>query len=171
MRYVVSFVFIVLAVVGSVAFVRGDYWLGPIVVQPIEFNHAVHLEKAGMECAECHTDAMTGVYAGLPGKDLCLDCHDIDEEDHSQPEKARLFAFEESDDDIPWVRVAVTRPDVYFSHRRHVSSAGLDCLECHTDQAGLTRPPARARLVMTMTACIECHEKNGASEDCLACHR
>ena len=173
LRYATATV-IVVAVGGVVAIVYGFAVLPDRVVQPIQFNHVIHLDDAGMTCVDCHTNAANGVYAGLPGKEMCFDCHDIDdqdEEEDSHPEKDKLFAFEESDGDIPWRRVAVTRPDVYFSHRRHVTSGKLDCLECHSDQPGLSTPPHSARLVMSMDDCIACHERGNASTDCLACHR
>ena len=170
LRYATAAV-IVIAFGGFVAIVYGFAVLPERVVQPISFNHVIHLEDAGITCDECHTNAATGVFAGLPGKEICLDCHDVDEEADSHPEKDKLFAFDESDGDIPWRRVAVTRPDVYFSHRRHVASGKLDCLECHPDQPSLKKPPRSARLVMSMDDCIACHEERNASSDCLACHR
>ncbi len=144
---------------------------GVPVDQPIAFNHALHLGDAGMECGQCHTDAATSRFAGLPGKEVCLDCHDIDEEEGSHPEKDKLFAYADSDDEIPWERVALTAPDVFFSHRRHVTAGGLDCLHCHPDQPLLTRPPATTGLVMAMTDCIACHEERSHTVDCLTCHR
>jgi hypothetical protein len=171
MRSLVSIAVVVVVGVGFVALAYGVLGRNQIVVQPIAFNHAVHLDEADLQCADCHTDAETHVYAGLPGKDVCLDCHDIDEEGGSHPEKDKLFSFEEGDVEIPWVRVALSGPDVFFSHRRHVRAAGMDCLECHPGQPTLTEPPSVARLVMTMAVCIECHQESRVSNDCLACHR
>ncbi len=171
MRSVLMTVFAVLIVGGFVAVVYGIVVRAEPVTQPIAFNHAIHLDDAGLECLACHTRAATDVSAGIPGKAVCLDCHDIDEEGGSHTEKDKLFAFEDTDGDIPWGRVAVTKPDVFFSHRRHVTSGKLDCLECHPDQAELDAPPPTAQLVMAMDDCIECHQQRGVSEDCLACHR
>ncbi len=162
---------ILIVVVGFVTIVYGIAFRSERIVQPIAFNHVVHLDGAGMQCIECHMDAETGVSAGLPGKRICYDCHDIDDEANTHPEKDKLFAFDEQDMDIPWQRVAITRPDVYFSHRRHVTSGKLECTECHRDQPTLLTPPSTARLVMPMDACIQCHKKSGVSSDCLACHR
>lgn len=174
MRWIIP-VMLVLVVVALGAVGYGHWTAGEIVTQPIAFNHNLHLTEAGMDCLNCHTDAKAARFAGLPGKDACFDCHDpddmADEGDDLHPEKAKLMPFADSDDDIPWGRVARTAPHVYFSHRRHVTSAGMDCLECHVDQKQLTTPPARSRLVMAMTDCIDCHEQKGASTDCLACHR
>lgn len=167
--FIVLLIMIVLG--GFVALGHAVGRRGVPVTQPILFNHTVHLNEAGLQCQQCHTDAATDRFAGLPGKASCLDCHDIDEEAGTDPEKDKLFAYDETDDDIPWVRVAILRPDVFFSHRRHVTGGGLDCLECHRDQPQLTQPPPTTRLVMRMTDCIACHDSKGVTHDCLACHR
>ena len=161
----------VAALAGCAALVFAVAGRGRQVTQPIAFNHAMHVGEASLECLDCHTDAATRRDAGLPGKQICLDCHDPDQEAGKHPQKDQLFAFGKGDREIPWIRVAVTRPDVFFSHRRHVAAAKMACLDCHADQPSLTAPPSAARLVMTMTACIECHERCSVSTDCLACHR
>ncbi len=174
MRFVIPLFALLVIVGGSVAFVSIAAGRGEPVVQPIAFNHALHLDEGGLQCLECHTDAERSVWAGLPGKALCLDCHDVDEEGDAPDvdrEKAKLFLFADSDQEIPWVRVAVTNPDIFFSHRRHTIAAKIDCLHCHTDQSALTAPPSTARLVMTMDECIDCHQENQTTTDCLACHR
>ncbi len=172
MRSIVAVILVLAIVCVMVVAVRGFVGRAVRAVQPIAFDHTVHLEQADLECLDCHTDAETHVSAGLPGKAICLDCHDIDDEEYEPgSEKDKLFAFEESEEDIPWVRVAVTEPDVFFSHRRHVTAAGLDCLHCHPGQETLAAPPPTVQLVMTMDDCIDCHQENSASTDCLACHR
>ncbi len=149
-----------------------------IVDQPIAFNHALHLTDAGLECLDCHTDAKVRWHAGLPGKDMCFECHDpediaeqIEEDGRAHPELTKLISYADADGDLPWQRVAVTVPDVFFSHRRHVQAAGLDCLKCHPAQPELRAPPRTAELVMTMDDCIACHERSTVTTDCLACHR
>ncbi len=171
MRRTLSILVALVVVVGGVAIVYGVVTRGPRVDQPIAFNHAVHVGEADVTCQDCHLNAESTRFAGIPGKQICFDCHDIDEEEGSHPEKDKLFSFDESDDDIPWQRVGVTRPDVYFSHRRHVTAAKLDCLVCHQHQDTLTTPPRRSRLVMGMDDCVDCHTKSAIPEDCNACHR
>ncbi len=171
MMRIISILGILVVVVGMAVIARAYAGRGDRVVQPIAFNHVVHLESANLQCIECHRNAKTRVFAGLPSKDICFDCHDIDEEQHTNPEKDALFAFEDRSEDIPWRRVTRTRPDVFFSHRRHVASGAIDCLECHRDQPTLVTPPRYNRLVMPMNDCLACHEKRGVSTDCLACHR
>jgi len=171
MRSKLPIVLLFVVVVGFLGIVYAIGGRAVAVVQPIAFNHNVHVREASLSCTDCHKDVNAHSYAGIPGKTACLECHDIDEEEGTHPEKDRLFRYADTDDDIPWVRVAVTRPDVFFSHRRHVVAADMDCLECHPGQPSLTQPPATVELVMTMTDCIKCHEEKGASIDCLACHR
>ena len=171
-----SFLPVALVLVIVVGLVAGGYALAgrlPKASQPIAFNHTLHLEEAGLQCLDCHTDAETGVYAGLPGAEFCLDCHDVDDEEEVEEgsELAKLVPFADADQDIPWVRVALTTPDVFFSHRRHVTAGQIDCLRCHPDQPTLTAPPPVIRLVMTMDDCLECHQESGVSNDCLVCHR
>jgi hypothetical protein len=171
MRWIGSSVIALVVLAGVVAAVYGVVGRGPTVLQPVAFNHVVHVGGASLACLDCHKDASTGHFAGLPRKQVCLDCHDADGEAGKHPEKDKLFAYGATDKEIPWVRVAVTRPDVFFSHRRHVAISKIECLDCHVDQAKLTAPPTSVRLVMSMTECIACHQRNGASSDCLACHR
>ncbi len=174
MRIIVIVLVLAVVIAGVAAVVHGFVfgYVGAKATQPIAFNHRVHLEEAGLTCLDCHTDAKTRVMAGLPGKEACLDCHDADDEDTAgHPEKAKLIPFADSDANIPWVRVAVTRPDVFFSHRRHVTAGGLECVKCHVDQPTLAAPPPRVRLVMRMNDCLACHEERNVSTDCVACHR
>ena len=172
MRIIRLLAVILVGVVALAAVAHGLGGFSATVTQPIVFNHKVHLEEASLQCADCHTDAASQVWAGLPNKDSCLDCHDVDDEEtQNDPEKAKLIRYDDQEQDIPWRRVAVTRPDIFFSHRRHVTAAGLDCLTCHPNQRKLTAPPRTADFVMRMGDCIACHEKSKVTTDCLACHR
>lgn len=145
--------------------------------QPIAFNHKLHLDKIqGVVCVDCHHFVETQTYAGIPSKHVCFDCHDplADEEDKEadvfQPKFADLMAYAATDGDIPWHRTFTTRDDVFFSHRRHVVVAEIDCEECH-DMPTRTEPPTRGPDFISMRTCLNCHEEKEASEDCVACHR
>ena len=160
-------------VIGAVAITLARVYGGPTVVtQPIAFNHQVHATQAKLDCTTvCHTAAPTNVYAGLPSKDVCFECHDPDQETLDKPELTRLVGYVDLDEDIPWQRVATTAPDVFFSHRRHVTSGQINCARCHPEIAEASRPPGEASLVMGMNDCLDCHQESGADVDCLACHR
>ena len=151
---------------------------GRLPPQPIAFNHRLHLERAqGIGCADCHQFVNTQPYAGLPSKYICFDCHDPDpdedqtEADARKPQFSDLMKYAKTEGDIPWHRVTMTRPDVFFSHRRHVTVAKLDCRQCHPDMPDRTSPPTRGPIQMSMDTCLHCHETSEASVDCLTCHR
>ena len=57
------------------------------VVQPIAFDHALHMKK-DMECATCHEHADTSIYATLPSNDVCMGCHD--EPNGKNPEEPKV---------------------------------------------------------------------------------
>ena len=43
--------------------------------QPIAFDHRVHNQAAGLDCAFCHRTAAIGLTAGLLEIQLCMACH------------------------------------------------------------------------------------------------
>jgi hypothetical protein len=60
---------------------------------------------------------------------------------------------------------------VYFSHRVHTTVGGMECEDCHGPVEEWEEPPTRPNpALLSMHACITCHEDEGATIDCLACH-
>lgn len=162
----------ILAVVASVVFLAA-VWAALAAherrgkIQPVAYNHKKHLE-AGMECGTCHAGIAEGLAsAGLPAIDICLTCHASDDNPKTRP--IRDFAADRRA--IPWRRVYKVPDHVFFSHRRHVAAAKLDCALCHGDMAGKETPVERQAVAISMTRCIACHRRGGVSVDCLACHR
>lgn len=142
------------------------------VTQPVAFNHQIHATRASLDCTTvCHSAAPTEVHAGMPSKEVCFECHDPDEETSDNPAKTQLASYVDLEGDIPWKRVAVTAPDVFFSHRRHVTSGKIECVRCHPGVAEASESLSRVSLVLRMAACLDCHEHERADVDCLACHR
>jgi c(7)-type cytochrome triheme protein len=142
----------------------------PLIVQPLSFSHAVHIEAEDMECTECHHGAETGVHAGLPDIRECYECHRTAEGDHPDEPKVREYARKKQQ--IPFVRVNRNAGHVYFSHRVHVSLAQMECEACHGDIAALREPlGAPTPSLHSMDACIACHRKEQASLECVACHK
>ena len=165
---------LLIAVVGVSAMLSGPAALPP---QPIAFNHKLHLEGVqGITCQDCHQFVANETYAGIPSKFVCFECHDPSGDpndssaDASKEKFATLMAFAKSDGDIPWHRVTTTREDVFFSHRRHVSVAKIDCRECHPEIPDRNTPLTHGPIQMSMDACIKCHEESKSSVDCVSCH-
>jgi hypothetical protein len=136
--------------------------------QPIEFNHKLHVDN-GLACADCHTRVLEGIRAGRPSIDTCLGCHSEPLTESGEEEKIRQFASEARP--IPWARISQLASHVYFSHRRHVVLAKIDCAVCHGEMAQMTVPPRASLVAHTMSFCLDCHRRSGASLDCLDCHR
>jgi predicted CXXCH cytochrome family protein len=95
----------------------------------------------------------------------------IDEVKVGDNEKALVTSYIESSEDIPWNRIYDVPGHVYFSHRRHVAVAGVECATCHGDIASSTTPPPAPLNDISMAFCIDCHEKEEVTTDCNACHR
>lgn len=60
---------------------------------------------------------------------------------------------------------------VFYTHRRHVGIAEIECEACHGAIAETERPPKRALLKIDMDFCLKCHREQEATLDCNACHR
>jgi hypothetical protein len=137
-------------------------------VQPIAFNHAKHL-ASGLSCTDCHTTVQTGEHATIPTIDACMACHQVIPA--KTPEATRLQAIAAAGKQLVWKPVTQVPTHVYFSHRRHAAIAKLECVTCHGAMEKLTAPPRRAAVALTMTACMDCHAKSQAGQDCNDCHR
>jgi cytochrome c553 len=170
-RRFVSILLAVLVVAGLAGVVSYGRASTP-VVQPIAFNHKLHVTKAKLDCTTlCHAAATTEIHAGLPSKQVCFECHDPDEKDVKSPGLQRLAGYADSEADLPWQRIVRTAPHVFFSHRQHVNSAKLECIRCHQDVAESSQPSATVSLGPRMDQCTSCHLETKANIDCIACHR
>lgn len=148
-------------------------WLGactqaPPVVQPIQFSHKAHVEK-GVACDACHESVERAASAGMPSTDTCMTCHQGAITDSPEEEKVRHYA--EQNEPIPWKRVYETAGHVYFSHRRHVTLGGVQCVSCHGEVGDSAAPLSVAAVPIRMDRCVDCHARDGAANDCNACHR
>jgi hypothetical protein len=138
------------------------------VLQPIDFSHAVHAER-GLDCKDCHQHFQSATFSGLPGIDVCMDCHEDSLSD--SPEEEKLRAYGERHEDVPWQRLHVLPDHVYHSHRRHVVAAELSCDTCHGDTGTSSTPPTRPLVDQTMDWCIDCHARSKVTTECIHCHR
>jgi len=128
------------------------------------FSHKLHIQDQQLECATCHTRAEKEDQAGMPTSlKKCMVCHEG--EDEKKPDDRKLAAL------LGRSRVDERhRPpeDVKFSHRRHVAEAKVSCTECHRgieSSAGITD-----EVSLDMEACMDCHTRKSASNDCSTCH-
>lgn len=145
--------------------------------QPINYNHAIHQEEAGMSCEDCHYFREDGTYAGKPKLSACAECHS--EPQGETEDEAKLVAeFVEPEKEIPWISYSKQPDNVFFSHAAHVKMAEMECTDCHRSVEGQTKaPPVKInRLtgypneIMKMYVCEDCHARENVSNACDVCH-
>ncbi len=154
-----------MALVMFISFIVWIFFFPPSIQQPLSFNHAVH-EEFG--CVTCHEGVETQVRATLPEFDLCMMCHD--EPPVTDPAEIEMWGRAVDTEHIDWKRLRTLDDHTYFSHRRHVGMADLECATCHGDMGSQTTPPTRALKPMSMKICMDCHTKENITNDCASCH-
>ncbi|MFQ5876696.1 MAG: cytochrome c3 family protein [Acidobacteriota bacterium] len=156
---------------GAVGYAAGRALFRPErrVVQPIVFSHQKHAGELEMGCDLCHELYGSSAHAGLPKLTACLECHEEAQTESPEEQRIRDLAGEGEDDVF---RKLFRLPDhAFYTHRRHVAVAGLECRTCHGTIAETASPPERPLVRIDMDFCLDCHERSGASDDCTACHR
>jgi len=139
------------------------------VPQPVAFNHLKHTKDLGLGCEFCHKYVTAGPHAGLPDATTCGICHRVPQ--GKSPEAARVTTLLVAGAPLRFNKLFRLPGHVYFSHRRHVAIAKLDCQQCHGGIAATERPPRRPLVSIRMRVCLDCHRAKGQSTDCVACHR
>lgn len=139
------------------------------ISQPIAFNHLAHTKTAELECDVCHRYVKEQEFAGCPEREICAACHESPLTESAA--EATLLEYLKSGKSIPWRRLYDIPDHVYYSHRRHVTVAKLDCSECHGPIGQSTTPPEAPLKTISMALCTSCHEKQNVSVDCNGCHR
>jgi len=98
--------------------------------QPIDFNHALHMELVDNGCESCHFFREDGTYSGVPKLGQCIDCHEEVQGD-SRDEAVFVEEYLSKGKEVPWL-IYSRQPDcVFFSHAAHVRLAKMDCITCH----------------------------------------
>ncbi|MFQ5691259.1 MAG: cytochrome c3 family protein [Gemmatimonadota bacterium] len=145
----------------------------PPVTQPIAFNHLKHTEQLGLACEFCHKYVRTGAHPGLPGAETCAICHRVPQ--GTSEEAAKLTRILSEGDSLRFNKLFRLAPHVFYTHRRHVGIANLECKNCHGDIATSERPPERPLIPRKSSArmkfCLACHRERKQTVDCTFCHR
>ncbi len=161
--------------------------------QPVDFNHALHMELVDDECQSCHFFREDGTYSGVPKLAQCIDCHeDVNGED---PEEEKFVTeYVAKDREVPWL-IYSRQPDcVFFSHAAHVISGKMECVTCHGHIGESTslkvyeenRITGYSRDIwgkniagfkrnswdrMKMDDCADCHRENNVNQGSVQTHR
>ncbi len=113
--------------------------------QPMNFNHALHMDPEKVDgiqgkteqekCLYCHGFYDDGTFKGIPRLASCMECHESADSPLGKTEEEKHFLQEyvAKNKEIPWL-VYYRQPDcVYFSHIAHVKNGKLECRVCHGD--------------------------------------
>jgi hypothetical protein len=138
---------------------------------PIAFDHRVHSELAGLDCAFCHRTAHQAETAGLPDVEQCMFCHlVVDRAVAEGPDAASIAGLQSlwsQQRPIDWLRVHRLPDHSHFPHEAHVQ-AGLACATCHGEVAQMGQVVQTRAL--KMGDCVACHQQTAAPTDCGVCH-
>ncbi len=141
----------------------------PAVSQPIAFNHLKHTQELGLDCVFCHTYVETGAHPGLPDADTCSLCHRAPLGESE--EAAKLSQLIADGEPLRFNKLFRLPDHVFYTHRRHVGIAELDCTICHGEISETEIPPERPLVEISMSFCLDCHLEQEETVDCNACHR
>lgn len=161
----------------------------PTDEQPLAFNHSIHAGAVadggmGMDCQYCHSNARKTKHAGVPGVQVCWNCHKM-VDPTGRPPLEKLKEYQASGEPIPWVKVHDLPDFVHFDHSRHVQG-GVQCTECHADMSKETVAVRKQTMTMEMGWCLDCHAEHPSVDtnygvqaelrraelkDCYTCHK
>ena len=123
-------------------------------VQPVAFDHSLHVGQLGMDCRYCHTYVDRSEHSNVPDAATCMNCHSMIK--HESPALSPIRASYESGQPVPWVRVHKTPDYVFFNHAVHINR-GISCVECH-GQVNEMQEVFHAKH-LSMDFCLDCHRQ------------
>lgn len=152
-------VIIALILIGGALIVGARYYLTPAYsrigyqpVQPVAFDHSLHVGQLGIDCRYCHTYVDQSEHSNVPATSTCMNCHSQVRSD--DPMLAMVRESYQTGEPIPWIKVHKTPDYVFFDHSVHVNR-GISCVECH-GQVNEMEVVYQAKS-HSMGFCLECH--------------
>lgn len=125
------------------------------------FSHQYHVIEEEMSCSDCHSvdESATGLDNLLPAKDICADCHNVNDESSCNQCHSNVEAATNA--------VRIDKYSPLFSHEKHVA-AKLECVTCHgkVDDIGISQHLE----LPDMIDCMDCHQNTIVANDCQTCH-
>jgi hypothetical protein len=127
-------------------------------IQPVPFEHSLHVEQLGMDCRYCHSQVEVSYHSNVPATQVCMNCHE-----QVQKENPKLEVVRQSwktGEPVPWIWIHHPPDFVYFNHSAHVNR-GVSCYSCHGQVNDMK--VVRHDKPLSMSWCLDCHrapEKN-----------
>lgn len=154
LKVLIGLVLVIVAVTGGFM-----YWATPKYtnvgyqpIQPVAYDHYLHVEQLGLDCRYCHFGVDKSANAGVPTANTCMNCHSAILTD--SPALAPVRHSYESGEPIRWVRIHKLPDYVYFNHAAHVNR-GISCVSCHGEINHMGEVYQAESL--SMTFCLDCH--------------
>jgi hypothetical protein len=150
----------VLSIVGGLATAGVWYYFTPKYsrvgyqpVQPVYFDHKLHVGQLGMDCRYCHSFVEVSGHSNYPSTQTCMNCHrDVDK---NNPKLQPVRDSWASGKPIEWVKIHNVPDYAYFNHSAHVNR-GVSCVTCHGQVNQMN---------------VVWHDKSQSMGWCLNCHR
>jgi len=153
-----------LLVIGEAVFLSSQGFsprTGHAPEQPIPFSHKLHAGEMELDCQLCHTQSEKGRHSTVPSTNICMNCHSQVKRrsgaTEDSPHLAKLREHHESGKPIEWVKVHDMPDYVYFAHRPHVKTAGIDCETCHGPVEKMDK--IKVGVPFNMGWCLDCHRQ------------
>lgn len=121
-------------------------------IQPVSFEHSLHVDQLGLDCRYCHTFVDRSEHSNVPAASTCMNCHSLIKTD--SPKLAPIRNSYESGEPVPWVKIHRTPDYVYFNHSVHINR-GISCVHCH-GQVNEMEVVSHDK-PLSMAFCLECH--------------
>jgi hypothetical protein len=157
-KVVISLLLFGVVVVAGVTYYATPAYLnvGYQPIQPVSFDHSLHVGQLGMDCRYCHTYVDRSGHSNVPATATCMSCHSP-QMGNIRGDSALLKPIRdsyESGQPVRWVRVHKAPDYVYFNHAVHVNR-GISCVECH-GQVNEMEVVYQAKS-LSMAFCLDCH--------------
>lgn len=121
-------------------------------IQPVAFDHSLHVGQLGIDCRYCHTFVDRSAFSNIPDAGTCMNCHNQIRAD--SPALAPIRESVASGNPVKWVKIHSMPDYVYFNHAVHVNR-GVSCVECHGKVNEM--PVVFRDKSLTMQFCLDCH--------------
>ncbi len=148
-----------MSIVGALVFVAIWYYFTPKYsrvgyepVQPVHFQHDIHVGQLGLDCRYCHSYVEVSGHSNFPTTQTCMNCHRDIQKDNPKLKPVRdSWATGKP---IPWVQIHHVPDYAYFNHSAHVNR-GVSCVSCHGKVNEMTVVYEDQSL--SMGWCLQCH--------------
>jgi len=150
---------LVLSIVGGLVTMAVWYYFTPKYsrvgyqpVQPVAFQHDLHVKQLGLDCRYCHSYVEVSSHSNVPTTQTCMNCHrDI------QKDNPKLKPIRDSwatGQPVAWVKIHNVPDYAYFNHSAHVNR-GVSCVSCHgqVNEMDVTFQHES----QSMGWCLQCH--------------